>query len=75
MRIAETWNTPRYRVFIYSLDTAWYIEFEAGPMKQGYKWSKEKYPNLQDVKTALSDQFMDEVYTHFNSMFLSMKKV
>jgi hypothetical protein len=75
MRIAETWNTPQYRVFIYTLETAWYVEFEAGPMKQGYKFSKEKFPGLMDVKNALTETFMGEVYAHFNSMFGSLKKL
>jgi len=74
MRIAESWNTPKYRVVIYTLDTAWYVEFEAGPMKQGYKWSKEKCPSLADVKNAMSEEFLSEVYAQFNAMFLSLKK-
>ena len=54
MRIAETWNTPQYRVFIYTMENHWYVEFEAGPMKQGYKFSKEKFASLADMKAALT---------------------
>ena len=75
MRIAETWNTPQYRVFIYTMDAHWYVEFEAGPMKQGYKFSKEKFASLADMKDALTESFFTEVYEHFNSMFHSLKKV
>ena len=74
MRIAESWNTPQYRVVIYTLDAAWYVEFEAGPMKQGYKWTKEKCPSIVDVKNAMTEEFLTEVYSHFNAMFLSLKK-
>jgi hypothetical protein len=74
MRIAETWKTPQYRVFIYTLDSSWYVEFEAGPMKQGYKWSKEKCPSIVDVKNAMTEEFLSEVYSHFNAMFLTLKK-
>lgn len=75
MRIEESFNTPQFRVVIYTLDTAWYVEFEAGPMKQGYKFKKEKYPGLDSVKNVLSETFMAEVYAHFNAMFGSMKNL
>jgi hypothetical protein len=75
MRIAESYTTPQYRVVIYTLETAWYVEFEAGPMKQGYKFNKEKYPALADVKNALSETFLGDVYAHFNAMFGSLKKL
>ncbi len=74
MRIAESWNTPQFRVVIYTLETTWYVEFEAGPMKQGYKFSKEKLENLNQVKAALSKDFLAEVYQHFNSMYGSLKQ-
>ena len=75
MRIADSWNTPQFRVVIYTLETAWYVEFEAGPMKQGYKFSKEKWPSLQDVKDALSVEFLTEVYSYFEKMYGSLKKI
>jgi len=73
MRIVETLLTPRYRIVIYTLENHWYIEFEAGPMKQGYKFSKEKHPSLEAAKLLLSDAFLDAVYNQFNTMFGSMK--
>ena len=75
MRIAESWNTPQYRVVIYTLETAWYVEFEAGPMKQGYKFNKEKWPTLQAVKDALTTNFLTEVYTCFEKMYGALKSV
>ncbi len=74
MRIAESITTPQFRIVIYTLDTSWYVEFEAGPMKQGYKWSKEKVLSLADVKNILDENFLAEVYSHFNNMFLTLKK-
>jgi hypothetical protein len=75
MRIADAWNTPQYRVVIYTLENNWYVEFEAGPMKQGYKMSKEKWPNLQSVKEALSVDFLTDVYARFESMYQALKKL
>ena len=75
MRIADSWNTPQYRVVIYTLETAWYVEFEAGPMKQGYKFSKEKWFGLQQVKEALTVDFLTEVYGSFENMYKSIKKL
>lgn len=73
MRIAEAWTTPQFRIAIYTLDLHWYVEFEAGPMKQGYKFSKEKYPALPDVKNLIASGFSDAVYNHFNNMFKTYK--
>jgi hypothetical protein len=75
MRIAESWTLPQYRIVVYTLDTSWYVEFEAGPMKQGYKLSKEKYASLAAVKEALDTPFLDAVYEHFNKMFSTLKEL
>ena len=35
---------------------------------------KEKCPSIVDVKNAMTEEFLTEVYSHFNAMFLSLKK-
>lgn len=75
MRIADTILSPRFKTVIYTLENHWYVEFEAGPMKQGYKLSKEKYPALGDVHQVLSVSFLDGVYQQFNQMFGLLKSL
>ncbi len=50
-----------------------YVEFEAGPMKQGFKFMKDAHPAPADVKSALTDEFLDGVYTIFNQMYVNFK--
>lgn len=75
MRIADTILTPKFRIVVYTLEAHWYLEFEAGPMKQGYKLSKEKYPSLEDAKALITDDFLATVYQNFNHMYLGLKAV
>jgi len=50
------------------------VEFEAGPMKQAYKFMKESHPAVGDVKDALTERFLAEVYSTFEKMYLNLKE-
>jgi len=50
-----------------------YVEFEAGPMKQGFKFMKDSHPVVGDVKDALTESFLAEVYATFEKMYLNLK--
>lgn len=51
-----------------------YVEFEAGPMKQGFKFMKNSHPSVGDVKDSLTEGFLAEVYATFEKMYLNMKE-
>lgn len=74
MRIVESWSTPQFKTTIYAMERWHYVEFEAGPMKQGYKFMKDRYETVAEVKSALSDAFLAEVYSAFEKMFLAFKE-
>ena len=73
MRIVETWSTKQYKTTIYAMERWHYVEFEAGPMKQGFKFMKDAHPAPADVKSALTAEFLDGVYTIFNQMYVNFK--
>ena len=75
MRIVETWSTQQFKTTIYAMERWHYVEFEAGPMKQGFKFMKESHPSTAEVKEALNQPFLDEVYRTFEKMFLIKKMV
>lgn len=76
MRIIESINDKRFKISYYNLDRFYYMEIEAGPMKQCYKFSKEKHPDYNQLKIELNQgAFFDEVYKHFESMFMTLKGV
>ena len=73
MRIVETWSTQQFKTTIYAMERWHYVEFEAGPMKQGFKFMKESHPSIGEVKEALTQPFLEEVYSTFEKMFLNLK--
>ena len=73
MRIVETWSTKQFKTTIYAMERWHYVEFEAGPMKHGFKFMKESHPTVSDVKEALTLPFLEEVYATFEKMFLNLK--
>jgi len=50
MRIVETWSTQQFKTTIYAMERWHYVEFEAGPMKQGFKFMKESHPSTAKSK-------------------------
>ena len=52
MRIVETWSTKQFKTTIYAMERWYVVEFEAGPMKQAYKFMKDSHPAVGDVKKS-----------------------
>ena len=75
MRIVGTLPHPRFRIVVYELDKHLYVEFEAGPMKQGYKWPKAKMNSLSTVQAAMNEDFLLAVEERFNAMYADMKRL
>lgn len=73
MRIVESWTTKEFKTTIYSMDLWFTVEFEAGPMKQSYKFMKDSFPGVTHVKDALSPAFLKGVYASFENMYLNFK--
>ncbi|MDX5404422.1 MAG: hypothetical protein LPK46_02580 [Bacteroidota bacterium] len=73
MRIATTIPHPKMRIVVYSLDQFYYIEFEGGPMKQGYKIRKEEVSGLDDLVKKVNDEVSEKVVEEFNSMVTIIK--
>jgi IS4 transposase len=70
MRIVESHQDKRYKISYYTTERYFYVEFEAGPMKQGYKFSKEIHSDFGELKNHLAEtNFFDSVYKHFNEMY------
>ena len=72
MRIVETWSTKQFKTTIYAMERWYVVEFEAGPMKQAYKFMKDSHPAVGDVKKALTEGFLAGVYATFKKMYLNL---
>lgn len=75
MRIIGTIPNSQYRIVLYDLEKHFYTEFEAGPMKQGFKWPKSHLPHPDAVKLALDQAFLEKVKQRFDSMYADMAEI
>ncbi len=71
MRVLGTIPHPRFKIVAYTLDHHFYIEIEAGPMKQCHKLHKEQVKNLEGIRQWLDETFLEETYNLFEKMYTS----
>lgn len=69
MRVVGSIPCAHFKVTVFSLDTSWYVECEAGPMKQGYKFPKEKVEDQLALQRLVNQEFLEKVRQHFNAMY------
>jgi hypothetical protein len=73
MRIVDTLPHPHFKITIFGTDLYYYVEIEAGPMKQAYKFSKDRTENLEQLKGCLNENFLKQVHATFNQMYIDFK--
>jgi hypothetical protein len=69
MRSAGIIPHPKFRVEAYVQEQFFYVEINAGPMKQCYKFSKELVSNLQELTQLLDEAFYTKCYSLFEEMY------
>ena len=69
MRIVEQKNHSTFRIVLYTTQTHYIVELEAGPMRQAYKYDKDKFPNVPSVKKTLTQEWLEELRVIFNDMY------
>lgn len=74
MRVLANIPHPTYSITAFTLEKYYYIEIEAGPMKQCYKLHKETTDGLEGIKKWLSGGFLEEVQRIFEEMYRNHKK-
>lgn len=73
MRVLGTIPHPAFKIVAYTLDRYYYVEIEAGPMKQCYKLPKENTPGLEGIKKWLDRQFQEKANQLFEEMYRNHK--
>lgn len=69
MRIVETWDYPLFKVVVYSQELHFYVEIEAGPMKQCLKVPKDSVGgNLADLRKVFSPEFNETLVQRFHAL-------
>ncbi len=69
MRVLDTIPHSTFKITAYTLDRYYYVEIEAGPMKQCYKLHKDTTDGLEGIRKWLSDDFLKEVQRIFEVMY------
>lgn len=73
MRQVGTIAHNRYKIIVYATEQYFYVEAEAGPMKQCFKFLKDDITNLGELEVLFTSQFKDAIYETFNTMFVNYK--
>lgn len=73
MRIVGNIAHPTFKISIFSTETHFSVLFQAGPMEQSYKISKEKVNGIEGVKQFVDQELCDQVHDVFNTMFTQLK--
>lgn len=73
MRIIDTIPHPSITISIFQMNDKFIVKFEAGPMEQAFKFDNADVRGLENLKTLITPEFIEEVRKRFNEMFLQMK--
>ena len=69
MRIVEQIHHSTFRIVLYTTQTHYIVELEAGPMRQAYKYDRDKFPDVPSVKNTLTEEWLEELRVIFNDMY------
>lgn len=69
MRVFGTIPHPSFKINAFTLENYYYVEIEAGPMKQCYKLHKETTDGMHGIRQWLSEDFLKEVQRIFEDMY------
>ena len=65
---------PRMRIVIHSWNGKWIVEFEAAAYKQAIRMDQEQIPNIEQVKSLLTPQFLSEMEESFQNLHTTWSK-
>ena len=73
MRIIGDIPHPKFVITVYEWNEKTIIKLEAGPMEQTYKLPSEQIRGVEGAKKLLNDDFLKNVYSRFEQMFMDMQ--
>ena len=75
MRVIAQIQHPQMLISIFNMNDKFIVKFEAGPMEQTFKFTKEQFQSPEQIKAALDEAFLNKVLDRFKEMFGDMKTV
>lgn len=64
MRIVDSIPHPVLKISVFSLDTRWTVKFEDGLAEITLKYSKEAFPNVEEVKALFDKGTLEQIQQH-----------
>lgn len=68
MRIIDSIPHPQLRISIFSMNDKYLVKFEAGPYEQTYKFEHDSVLGLEDLKSRVDDNLLEQIASIFRQM-------
>lgn len=75
MRIIDSIPHDSMTISIFHMNDKYMVKFEAGPMEQIFKFTVEEVKNVENLKTKISKEFIENTRKRFNEMFIQMREI
>jgi hypothetical protein len=75
MRIVASIPHESMTISIFQMNDKFQVKFEAGDMEQTFKFQLSEVKSLENLKTLISQSFIEETRKRFNEMFLQLRNI
>jgi len=73
MRIIDSIPHESMTISIFHMNDKYQVRFEAGPMEQIFKFLVEDVKSVENLKTKIDSEFIENTRKRFNEMFLQIR--
>ncbi len=75
MRILGRIPHPVFQIVAYELERHYYLEIEAGPMKQCFKLPKDRFAGLEGLSQLFDPEFETGLVQRFEAMYAELERL
>lgn len=75
MRIVDSIPHESMTISIFQMNDKYMVKFEAGPMEQTFKFTQEEMKNIDNLKSKITPDFIENTRKRFNEMFLQIRDI
>jgi len=75
MRILGRIPHPVFQIVAYELERHYYLEIEAGPMKQCFKLPKDRFAGLEGLSQLIDPELEKGLEERFEAMYAELKRM
>ena len=75
MRVVDHIPHESMTISIFQMNEKYQVRFEAGPMEQIFKFTREEAPSIEALKKLINPDFIETTRKRFNDMFMQMRNM